>query len=200
MKVFLETARLILRQFIEDDADRLFELDSDPEVIRFANLGIILRGIPTDTDYETIRNQTLPRFLNYYEKYKGYGFWAAIEKSSDRFIGWFHFRPASDSHFHLKSGLYDGSEIELGYRLRKAAWGKGYATEGSRALVLKGFSELGTQRVVASALAANQASIRVMEKAGLKFERKYFHPEIQREIVRYGLIEEEFRSQNSEFR
>ena len=58
-------------------------------------------------------------------------------------------------------------EVDLGYRLRKSAWGKGYATEGSRALIRKGFTEFGVQRVVAQAMAVNQASRRVMEKAGL---------------------------------
>ncbi len=192
MKVFLETERLRLRQFTEDDADNLFELDSDIEVIRFANIGVIKGGKPLDTDYETIQNRTLPRFLQYYQKYDGYGFWAAIEKLSTQFIGWFHFRPALDSQLNLNSGLYEASDIELGYRLRKAAWGKGYATEGSRALILKGFSELGTQRVVSSALATNAASIRVMEKAGLKFERKYLLQEIDREVVKYALNKDKF--------
>jgi len=192
MKVFLETERLILRQFTEDDADSLFELDSDIEVIRFVNIGVIKGRDPIFTDYETIRNKILPNWLQYYEKYEGYGFWAAIEKSTNNFIGWFHFRPALDSQFNRISGLFNANEIELGYRLRKAAWGKGYATEGSRALILKGFSELGTQRVVCSALAANQASIRVMEKAGLKFERKYIPPEITLEVVIYALSKEEF--------
>jgi len=55
--------------------------------------------------------------------------------------------------------------IQLGYRLRKLAWGQGYATEGSRALIRKGFTEFGVQRVTAEAMAENGASRRVMEKA-----------------------------------
>lgn len=191
-KVFLETERLILREFTDSDADNLFELDSDREVIRFANLGIIKGGDPIDTDYETIRNKTLPKLLAYYQQYDGYGFWAAIEKSSNEFIGWFQFRPALDSPFNVTSGFYDKNDIELGYRLRKVSWGKGYATEGARALVLKGFSQLGTQRVVSSAIAANRASSRVMEKAGLKFWRKYIHPEIEPEVVIYALKKDEW--------
>lgn len=190
-KIFLETERLILRQFTDSDADNLFELDSDREVIRFVNLGIIKGGDPIDTDCETIRNKTLPRWLAYYQKYDGYGFWAAIEKSSNEFIGWFQFRPALDSPFNVTSGLFNNNDIELGYRLRKVFWGKGYATEGAKALVLKGFSELGTQRVISSAIAANRASSRVMEKAGLKFWQKYIHPEIEPEVVVYALKKEE---------
>ena len=67
-------------------------------------------------------------------------------------------------------------EVELGYRLRKSAWGKGYATEGSRALIRKGFTEFGVQRVTAEAMAVNQASRRVMEKAGLRLVRAFHQP------------------------
>ncbi len=119
MKVFLVTPRLILRQFTENDADNLFELDSDRNVIRFVNLGIIKGGNPIDTDYETIINKTLPKFTSYYQKYEGYGFWAAIEKLSNEFIGWFQFRPALDSQFNVNSRLYNDNDIELGYRLRR---------------------------------------------------------------------------------
>jgi RimJ/RimL family protein N-acetyltransferase len=86
------------------------------------------------TPRQEIENDVLPTFLDYYERFPGYGFWAAVEKSTGRFVGWFHFRPAERAH---------PDEIELGYRLRKSAWGKGYATEGSRALIQKGFAELG---------------------------------------------------------
>jgi RimJ/RimL family protein N-acetyltransferase len=57
--------------------------------------------------------------------------------------------------------------IELGYRLRQSAWGKGYATEGSRALMDKGFTEFGVRCVVAETLAGNSGSRRVLEKSGL---------------------------------
>ena len=193
MKVFLVTERLILRQFTENDADNLFELDSDINVIRFVNLGVIKGGNPIDTDYETVQNKTLPKFISYYQKYEGYGFWAAIEKLGNEFIGWFQFRPALDSQFNVNSGLYNDKDIELGYRLRQPAWGKGYATEASRALILKGFCELGTWRVVSSAISANKASIRVMEKAGLKFELQFIHPEIEPEVVKYSLDKNEFK-------
>lgn len=160
MQVFLETERLVLRRFTEADVDNLFDLDGDPEVMRFIN-----GGNPTPRD--VIRNDILPRFLHYYECFAGFGFWAAIEKSTGDFLGWFHFRPP-------EGGGPD--EVELGYRLRRAAWGKGYATEGSRALIHKGFTELGVRRVVASAMTVNTASRRVMEKAGLTLART-FHQE-----------------------
>jgi RimJ/RimL family protein N-acetyltransferase len=160
MRIFLETERLVLRRFTHDDVENLVELDSDPDVMRFINGG---RATPRDE----IENQFLPAILDQYERYAGYGFWAAVEKSTERFVGWFHFRPAQ--------GAPPG-EVELGYRLRRSAWGKGYATEGSRALIRKGFAELGVQRVVASTMVVNVASRRVMENAGLTFVRTFQQP------------------------
>ena len=160
MQVFLETERLVLRRFTLDDVDNLVELDSDPEVMHFITGG---RATPR----EEIENDLLPWFLHYYEGGDRYGFWAAIEKSTGTFLGWFHFRPG-DGH--------PSDEPELGYRLRRSAWGRGYATEGSRALIRKGFTELGVRRVVASTMVVNTASRRVMEKSGLTLVRT-FHQE-----------------------
>ena len=160
MQVFLETDRLVLRRFTVADTDNLVNLDADPDVMRFVTGGI-------STSREEIQMEFLPAFLAYYQRYEGYGFWAAIEKATGEFLGWFHFRPRPDAA---------PGEVELGYRLRKSAWGKGYATEGSRALIHKGFTEFGVQRVTAEAMAVNQASRRVMEKAGLKLVRtRTFH-------------------------
>ena len=67
-------------------------------------------------------------------------------------------------------------EVELGYRLRRSVWGKGYATEGSRALIDKAFADYGARRVFASTMVVNVASRRVMEKAGLRFVRIFHQP------------------------
>jgi RimJ/RimL family protein N-acetyltransferase len=155
--VFAETPRLVLRRFTLADVDNLVSLDADPDVMRF-----VTGGIPTTRD--EIESEILPAFFGYYEQYEGYGFWAAIEKPGGQFLGWFHFRPREGA---------SPDEAELGYRLRKSAWGKGYATEGSRALIRKGFTEFGVQRVVAEAMAVNLASRRVMEKAGLTLVRTF---------------------------
>lgn len=157
MQVFLETDRLLLRRFTAADADNLVNLDSDPEVMRFLNGG-------RPTPRAVIEAEVLPRFLACYEQGAGLGFWAAVEKSTGKFIGWFEFRPVAAS---------DPSVVELGYRLRRAAWGKGYATEGAGALVRKGFTELGVQRVVATTMTVNTTSRRVVEKVGLKLVRTF---------------------------
>jgi len=161
MEIFLETDRLILRRFTAADADALVELDGDPDVMHFITGG-------RTTSRAEIVEEVLPAFLEYYGRSDGYGFWAAIEKGSGDFIGWFHFRPPREG------GSPD--EPELGYRLRKATWGKGYATEGSRALIQKGFDELGVRRVFAQTMVVNLASRRVMEKAGLKLARTFHQP------------------------
>jgi RimJ/RimL family protein N-acetyltransferase len=153
--VFLETERLRLRRFTVEDVDDIVALDGDPDVMRY-----ISGGLPTPR--EEIETDILPAWLSYYERFAGYGFWAAHAKSNGEFLGWFHFRPPQG---------HECDDVELGYRLRKSAWGKGYATEGSQALIAKGFSQLGVRRVFAFTMVVNAASRRVMEKAGLKFVR-----------------------------
>ena len=160
MDVFLETERLILRRFTPSDVDLLVALDGDPDVMFHITGGVT-------TSREEIETAYLPAFLAYYEKSHRYGFWAAVEKSTDEFVGWFHFRPEPG---------HPDDEPELGYRLRKQSWGLGYATEGSRALIDKGFQELGVRRVVASTMAVNTGSWGVMEKCGMTRVRE-FHQE-----------------------
>jgi len=160
VNVFLETERLWLRRLEQDDVEHLVELDSDPQVMRFINGG-------RATTRCEIENEVLPAFLGHYERYAGLGFWAVEEKSTGRFVGWFHLRPAESA---------PAGEAELGYRLLRSAWGKGYATEGSRALLDKAFAELGVDRVVASTMVVNVASRRVMEKAGLRFVKIFHQP------------------------
>jgi RimJ/RimL family protein N-acetyltransferase len=157
MQIFLETERLVLRTFVEADLDNLCELDGDPAVMHF-----LTGGAPTPR--EVIRDQILPSFLRSYERHSGFGVWAAIEKASGDFIGWFSFRPPD--------GAPPGV-VALGYRLRCSAWGRGYATEAARALIRNGFTELGVQRVYATTYQDNLASRRVMEKAGLTLVRTY---------------------------
>jgi RimJ/RimL family protein N-acetyltransferase len=98
------------------------------------------------------------------ERYPGFGFWAAIEKPSGEFLGWFCLRPHAEPA---------GDNVGLGYRLRRATWGQGYATEGSRALIDRAFTTLSVRRVFATTYGENLASRRVMEKAGLRLARTF---------------------------
>jgi RimJ/RimL family protein N-acetyltransferase len=155
----LETDRLRLRPFTAADTDNLVTLDGDPAVMRFINGG-------RPTPREVVVEQVLPRFRWYQEQSSGYGFWAAEERETGAFIGWFHLRPDPDGG--------DPAEPELGYRLVRDAWGKGYATEGSRALIGRAFEDLGARRVWAATMVVNIGSRRVMEKAGMHHVRTFW--------------------------
>ncbi|MFE2141944.1 GNAT family N-acetyltransferase [Streptomyces sp. NPDC059456] len=179
MSDFLETDRLVLRAFTEADTGHLFALDNDPEVMRFINGG-------RPTSHQTIETVTMPRLLHDYACWGTRGYWAAREKSTGTFLGWFEFRPLEE---------HSPAVVELGYRLRRAAWGRGYATEGSRALIRKGFTDLDVERVTANTMAVNAASRGVMEKSGLSFVRHFTgdwpeaiegseHGEVEYEVTR----------------
>jgi RimJ/RimL family protein N-acetyltransferase len=155
MTTFLRTARLLLRQFTPSDLDELVELDADPAVMRFINGG-------RPTPLEELRDDILPSWLGYYEQREAWGFWAADDPTNGAFLGWFHLRPRRND---------PPDQPELGYRLRRDAWGKGLATEGSRALIDVAFEQLDATRVHASTMAVNIGSRRVMEKAGMRFVR-----------------------------
>lgn len=152
---FLETARLRLRSLTLDDAPLLFELDSDPEVMRY------LSGGP-GTPLAKIRDEVLPRFIGYYGRAPWAGVWAAELAQTGEFAGWCSLRP--DDEIELGG--------DLGYRLKRAHWGTGLATEGAAALVARGF-ELGMPRVVGTTYEHNHASRRVMEKVGMRFVRSF---------------------------
>lgn len=153
--IILETPRLALRQFTEDDVDNLFHLNSDPEVMRY-----LTGGRPTPR--EEIRDQIIPFHLAVYDRLDRLGTWAAESAATGEFLGWFHFRPGHGT---------DITSIDLGYRLRRSVWNKGYATEGSRALIDMGFTDLGVERVFAHTMTVNIASRRVLEKCGLALVR-----------------------------
>ena len=152
----LETARLLLRPVAAADLESLVALDNDPEVMFFINAGAPTPRAEVEAD--------LHWWLGYPDRYPAYGFYAAIEKATGDFLGWFHLRPGEGA---------GPDEPELGYRLVRRVWGRGLATEGSRALVDAAFAQLGATRVNAETMAVNIASRRVMEKAGLRFVRTF---------------------------
>ncbi|GAA1886368.1 GNAT family N-acetyltransferase [Asanoa iriomotensis] len=156
--VFLETARLRLRDLGDGDAHDLFALHDDPEVMRFIN-----GGKPASRD--AIVRRTLPKMTRGFPAYGGgRACWAAEERASGRFVGWFALPPLDPDRPDV---------ADLGYRLRRDAWGLGYATEGARALVDKGFRDLGIGRIIADTMTVNTGSRRVLEKVGLTFVRTF---------------------------
>ena len=125
----------------------------------------ITYGVPTPR--ERYESEILPRWLASYDTSPQLGYWAAELRASGEFIGWFHLRP----------DRFDAGEQELGYRLKRPAWGQGYATEGGKALVAHGFGRAGAGKISARTLGANLGSRRVMEKCGLAYECDFVYPE-----------------------
>jgi RimJ/RimL family protein N-acetyltransferase len=156
--------RLCLRRLTAAHVADLVELDSDPEVMRY-----ISGGQPNSR--QRYEDELLPRMLAWDEQPSG--FLAAYE--ADRFVGWFHLRPS----------VADESMLEVGYRLRRAAWGRGLATEGTRALLGHAFERLDQPAVDACADPRNAASIHVMVKCGMQRVGTFMHPRVPLEVVRY---------------
>ncbi|MBI5859066.1 MAG: GNAT family N-acetyltransferase [Sphingobacteriales bacterium] len=161
MNVIIETDRLLLRTFTLDDAQLIYNLNLDPEVIRYTLDPI------KDLDHakQVLEQVILPQYALY-----NHGRWAAHIKSpidpiANEFIGWCGLknRPlARPSGGEL-------NEIDLGYRFIRSAWGKGYATEAAAACIKYGFEKLNLLRIVGRALPGNLASMRVLEKCGMKY-------------------------------
>jgi RimJ/RimL family protein N-acetyltransferase len=183
--ILLETDRLRLRRFASDDIDRLVELDSDPEVMRY-----LTWGEPSPREWYV--DEVMPRWLARYEATPQLGHFAAEDRATGEFLGWFHLHP----------DRFEPDEQELGYRLRRACWGRGLATEGSKALLVHGFGVVGADKVCARTLATNLGSQRVMQKAGLRYECAFVYPleiipdrtEAERASVKYSITRAEWRA------
>lgn len=147
-----------LRRFTAADADVLAALHGDAAVMRYVDDG---RPVPR----AVVEQETLPAILGEYASLPdGFGRFAG---EAPDFVGWFALAPATSV------GL-DPDDVELGYRLRPACWGRGLATEGARVLVHRAFTELGVDRVVATTMTVNTGSRRVLEKAGLRHVNTFF--------------------------
>jgi len=144
--VILETARLILREYEEVDAPHMFELNSDPEVLKFTG----------DISFQSV-DHALQLITNYHAyKEHGYGRWSCILKETQEYLGWCGLR--KDNH---------GIDTDIGYRFHRRHWGKGYATESAAACVELGFKTFGLPQIIGRAKHEHVASIRVLEKLGL---------------------------------
>lgn len=161
MDVVLRTPRLALRRFTQADAGVLAALYKDPRVMRF-----ITDALPSA---EQVESELLPAILRDYAEPGRLGRLAAIDTATGQFAGQFSLRPANSP------GLTEGDGLELGYRLAPAFWGRGLATEGARTMVLAAFTSLRAERVVATTMAANVGSWRVLEKCGLRRIRTFWY-------------------------
>jgi ribosomal-protein-alanine N-acetyltransferase len=165
----LETERLFLRKFNENDIDLVFAMRSDADVMRF-----IREPQKNRAEAKSWVGLVSGRWAT--EKI---GFCAVIEKSSGKFVGW--------------CGLWrlkETDEIEVGYALIKEFRGRGYALEASEAFLIYGFESLNLKEIVAVARPENRASWRVMERLGMTYD--YTGKFYERDLVHYSITREEF--------
>lgn len=150
MKHILETSRLILRELDSKDAKNFYDLNSNPNVIKYTG----------NSAFKNI--EEAKEFLENYTDYKfnGYGRWAVILKTTDKFIGW----------CGLKFDELE-NETDIGFRFFEEEWNKGYTTESAIACIHYGFEKLKLKRIIGRAMKENVGSIKVLEKIGLEYEK-----------------------------
>jgi RimJ/RimL family protein N-acetyltransferase len=167
----IETERLNLRRFAQDDIDRLAEILGDPVVMRY---------MPGDEPWpREWAERELRNLIEHWGRH-GYGRWAVVDREDDRMIGWCGL-----------AFLPELNETEVAYLLDKDYWNRGYATEAARISLRYGFEEAGLDQIIALAFPENAASIRVMEKIGMRYEKMthvwrldLVHYEITRDMYR----------------
>lgn len=152
MKTILETERLLLREFTPEDAIHFYNLNLNPNVIRFTG----------DDAFKNISEAHT--FLENYADYRlyGYGRWAVIEKTTQQFLGWCGLK------FHPES-----TETDLGFRFFEEFWNKGFATESALACLHFGFNDLKMSKIIGRAMEENTASINFLEKIGMSFSKPF---------------------------
>lgn len=151
--IILETGRLFLREFKEEDSGRMSELYSDEEVMKYIGRGGVISA-------EQTRNN-----LDYFRKFRsdnGFGIWAVINKENNLVCGHCGFNRITDDN--------KTSYIEIAYLLARDQWGKGLATEIAKATLAYGFEKLNLNKISALAYPENTPSINVIKKLGMKSE------------------------------
>lgn len=151
MKVIIETERCCLREFSVDDAQSFYDLNADPEVVKYTG----------DGAFDSLGEAK--SFLLNYNQYElhGFGRWAVIDKQTGEFLGWCGLK------FLPQSG-----EVDLGYRFFRKYWNQGYATETANACIGYGFNNLGLSKIIGRSMKANVNSVSVLEKIGMTFKGK----------------------------
>jgi ribosomal-protein-alanine N-acetyltransferase len=170
-KLILETDRLLLREFDEEDLDVFYVLGSDPEIIRYTgDPGGGLKCL--EQALETLRTRPLAD----YQK-RGFGRWACVHKRDGVVIG-----------FAGLKYLPERKEVDIGYRFLPAYWGQGLATEACHAILPYGFERLGLRRIIGLVDPNNPASARVLQKVGLTFDgmEEYLGAPMARYVIAKG--------------
>jgi len=156
--------RLYYSLLSEQDAALLLEVDQDEEVMRFINGGV-------KSTMEDIRQFMLPRMARYYNPQKGWGIWQVTRTADQQYLGWLLIRPMD---FSSAQPLAD--DLEIGWRFKRHSWGNGYATEAAKAVTSAVLAaDPAVKYLSAIAMPDNHASVGVMKKLGLTFQRQGKH-------------------------
>lgn len=165
----VDTERLRLRQFRDDDLDTYAALCADPVVMEW------LHGPGTREEAAT----QLASFRDHWTEHR-FGLWCATVPPDDVCLGFIGLAVPSFAPDLLPA-------VEVGWRLAHCAWGKGYATEGARACVEVAFGALALDHLVSITVVENRRSRNVMEKLGMSLERRTVHAERGTDLIVYGL-------------
>ena len=161
-KIFVETPRLILREIISEDLDRIFLLDSNPDVMRYIGVE------PVQTIEESV--ETIKKIQRQYRE-NGIARWAVVEKASNLLIGWSGLKYLTEPINGFKN-VY-----ELGYRFLPEFWGKGYATEAGKAVLDYGFNKMNLDTIYACADIENLDSNKILkDKLGFESQGTFVDP------------------------
>ena len=158
----IETERLLLRDYTPDDAEAMLVIDSDPEVMHF--LGGVQRR--TVAEQRAFLELVCAKYTRYRDRGLPYCAMGAFESATGTLVGTALFKPAP----YVAPGTterVDTDELEIGWHLARAAWGKGYATELGRAMRDRGFTTTGVDELHAVIHDGNVKSERVAERLGL---------------------------------
>lgn len=158
--IYFETARLRFRDWKEADIIPFTEMNADNEVMKY-----FPKTLSADESYE-FYEAIVSKFHDY-----GFGFYAVEEMERNEFIGFIGFHEATFEADFTPC-------IEIGWRLKKEVWGKGYATEGAEACLHYGFTELGFHDVFSFTAEINTPSQNVMRKIGMDFTTYFDHPKL----------------------
>lgn len=173
MKFHIETERLLLRELRLTDLEGMFALDSDPEVHKY------LGNKPVKSIDES--KKILESVLTQYKE-RGIGRFAVIEKSTGDFVGWSGLRLNTEYNMNGFTEYYD-----VGYRLIKRFWGKGYATESGKASIDYAFNVLKLPEIYATTEIGNQASHNALLKLGLHYVEDFYFEQEQMNLRWYTL-------------
>jgi RimJ/RimL family protein N-acetyltransferase len=169
--------RLSFSLMSRDDAELLYELDQDKDVMRYVNGGII-------TTREYLNDVLLPRMDTYRNEAEGWGLWKVIITETNQFIGWVLVRPMN---FFSDAPEFDN--IEMGWRFKRDSWGNGYATEAAQSIKVAILEQDRAKKISAIAFEENKPSINIMLKLGLNYIKTDIHkdPLGNHELVFYEL-------------